>query len=88
MPILLVFLALLAPRVVLVLLWFFTTWPHGLFHNLLWPVVGFILLPTTLLWYMIVQHWFGGHWTQVPEIGIVIALVIDLAPGGHRMWRR
>jgi hypothetical protein len=87
MPILLVVLALIAPRLVLLLLWFLTPWPHGLFHTLLWPVLGLILLPTTLLWYMVVQHWFGGHWTALPAIGIVVALLIDLSPAHVRRWR-
>ena len=87
MPILLIFVALLAPRIVLLCLWFLTRWPHALFHTLLWPVLGLILLPTTLLWYMIVQHWFGGQWTLWPAVGIVIALLIDLSPAGHRRWR-
>jgi hypothetical protein len=87
MPILVVLFALIAPRVVLLLLWFLTRWPHSLFHTLLWPILGLIFLPTTLLWYMVVQHWFGGHWTLVPAIGIVVALLIDLSPAHARRWR-
>ena len=87
MPFLIVVFALIAPRVVLLLLWFLTAWPRGVFHTLLWPVLGFILLPTTLLWYLVVQHWFGGHWTLIPGIGIVIALLLDLSPVGGRSWR-
>lgn len=84
MPILLILLALLAPRIVLLLLWFLTRWPHALFHSLLVPVLGLIFLPTTLLWYMIVQHWFGGHWTLGPVVGIVVALLIDISPASGR----
>jgi hypothetical protein len=88
MPFLLVIVALIAPRVVLFMLWFLTTWPRGMFHTLLWPILGFILLPTTLLCYMVVQHWFGGHWTLWPVVAIVIALLIDLSPTGGRRWLR
>jgi hypothetical protein len=42
-----------------VLLWLFSDWFHGLFASALWPVLGFVLLPTTLLWYTAVQHWFA-----------------------------
>jgi hypothetical protein len=78
--------ALFTPRIAIVLLWFFTNWFVGLFASLLWPVLGFLLLPTTLLWYSAVQHWFGGQWTLWPVVGIVVALLIDLAPA--RSYRR
>jgi hypothetical protein len=80
MPCLLTLLALLTPRLVIAVLWFFTTWFQGVFNTLLWPVLGFIFLPTTLLWYTAVQHWFGGVWSLWPVVGIVLALIIDLSP--------
>ena len=80
MPCLLTLLALLAPRLVVALLWLFTTWFDRMFGGLLWPVLGFIFLPTTLLWYSVVQRWFGGVWSLWPVVGIVIALMIDLSP--------
>jgi hypothetical protein len=80
MPCALGVLALIAPRLAVALLWFFTHWFDGLFSSLLWPIVGFIFLPTTLLWYTVVQHWFGGAWTLWPAVGIVVALVIDVSP--------
>lgn len=87
MPCLLAVLALLTPRIVIVLLWFFTTWFAGIFSSLLWPVLGFIFLPTTLLWYTAVQHWFGGQWTMWPVIGLVVALLIDISPASGRRSR-
>ncbi len=85
MPFLIVLLALFTPRLVMVLLWFFTDWFSGIFASLLWPVLGFVFLPTTLLWYTAVVHWFGGQWTLWPIVGIVVALVIDVSPaGGYR----
>ncbi|MGH7624502.1 MAG: hypothetical protein ACREOJ_04185 [Gemmatimonadaceae bacterium] len=88
MPCLLALIALAAPRIVILLLWFFSTWFTGLFTALLWPVLGFIFLPTTLLWYTVVLHWFGGQWTLWPVVGIVIALLIDLSPTTGRRRRR
>jgi len=88
MPCLLALIALAAPRIVILLLWFFSTWFAGLFTTLLWPVLGFIFLPTTLLWYTVVLHWFGGQWTLWPIVGIVIALLIDLSPSTGRRTRR
>jgi hypothetical protein len=85
MPFLIVLLALFTPRLVVVLLWFFTDWFQGIFNSLLWPVLGFIFLPTTFLWYTAVVHWFGGQWTLWPIVGNVVALVIDVSPaGGYR----
>ncbi len=88
MPCLAVLLALMVPRLLIVLLWFFTDWFVGMFDTLLWPILGLIFLPTSLLWYSAVINWFGGEWTLVPIIGIVIALLIDLSPaeGGRRRY--
>ncbi len=83
MPCLLTLIALITPRLVIAVLWLFTRWfavvPAGI-----WILLGFIFLPTTLLWYTAVQHWFGGEWSLVPLIGIVIALAIDVSPASSR----
>jgi hypothetical protein len=89
MPCLFAAVALFTPRIAVVLLWFFTTWFVGLFSSLLVPILGFIFLPTTLLWYSAVLHWFGGAWTLWPVVGIVVALLIDLSPvKEHRRFTR
>ncbi len=88
MPFLIVILALIAPRLVLILLWLLSSWPHYVFHTLLWPLLGLILMPTTLLVYMVVQHWFGGVWSLWPTVGIVVAVLVDLSPAGGRNWRQ
>ena len=80
MPCVLTLLALVTPRFVIVLLWLFTTWFRGLYPTMLVPLLGFIFLPTTLLWYTAVQHWWHGVWTFWPVVGIVIALLIDVSP--------
>ena len=46
----------IAPRILILALWFFSTWFGGVFDSLLWPILGFIFAPTTLLWYSAVQH--------------------------------
>jgi hypothetical protein len=84
MPCFVVILALLAPRVTVVLLWLMSTSFRALFDTLLWPVLGLIFLPTTLLWYAAVQFWFAGQWTTIPVIGLVIALLFDLSPASGR----
>ena len=88
MPCLVALIALAAPRLAIVLLWFFSRWFEGMFDNLLWPILGFIFLPTTLLWYSAVQHWFGGEWTLWPILGLVVSLLIDLSPAGSKRSKR
>jgi len=87
MPCLFAVLALATPRLAVALLYFFTRWFEGMFDTLLWPVLGFIFLPTTLLWYTAVQHWFNGQWTLWPVVGLVLALMIDISPAGGRRRR-
>jgi hypothetical protein len=87
MPCLLTLFALAAPRLVIAVLYVMTNWFRGMFHGALVPILGFIFLPTTLLWYTAVQHWFGGAWTLWPVIGLLVALVIDLSPAGGRKRR-
>jgi hypothetical protein len=84
MPCLLAVLALMAPRVVILVLWFFTTWFQGIFDTLLWPILGFIFLPTTLIWYSAVQNWYGGEWGTVQIVGLVIALLVDVSPASGK----
>jgi hypothetical protein len=87
MPLLIGLLALFMPRVVVAILFFFTQWFTGIFDSLLWLVLGFIFLPTTLLWYSAVHHWFNGEWTVWSVAGLVIAVLIDLSPTGARRRR-
>jgi hypothetical protein len=83
MPCLLTLIALITPRLVIALLWLFTAWfavvPSGI-----WILLGFIFLPTTLLWYAAVQHWFGGEWSFFALVGVAIALAIDVSPASGR----
>jgi hypothetical protein len=84
MPCLFALFALLTPRLLVVVLWLFTRWFEGVFSSVLWPLLGLIFLPTTLLWYTAVQHWFAGQWSFWPVVGMVAALAIDVSPAGGR----
>jgi hypothetical protein len=84
MPLLVMIFALLIPRITIALLYFFTNWFQGIFSNVLVPILGFIFLPTTLLWYSAVQHWFHGEWGIVSIAGIIVALIVDLSPARKR----
>ena len=88
MPCLFAVFALLTPRLVIAVLYVFTAWFTGVFDSLLWPVLGFIFLPTTLLGYTAVHHWFGGQWSLWPILGIILALLIDVSPAGGRKRRK
>jgi hypothetical protein len=79
MPCIMTLLALAAPRLVVAVLWFFTHWFRGVFDNILWPIVGFVFLPTTMLWYSAVHNW-----TFWPVVGLVLSLMIDLGPASGR----
>jgi hypothetical protein len=87
MPCLAVLFALLTPRALILLLWIFTGWFKGIFDTALWPVLGFIFLPTTLLWYTAVQNWWNGQWGLLQIVGLVIALMIDISPAGGKRRR-
>jgi hypothetical protein len=84
MPCLVALLALVTPRLLIFLIWFFSNWFRGMFPSAVVLILGFIFLPTTLLWYTAVQHWFAGQWTFWPVVGVVIALVIDVSPARGR----
>jgi len=80
-------LAIFAPLAAIVLLWVLTPWFDGLFTSSLWPILGFIFLPTSLLWYTLVLHWFGGVWSTWAVVGLIIALIIDVSPAReHRRF--
>ncbi|MGE5401863.1 MAG: hypothetical protein ACM3S2_15800 [Ignavibacteriales bacterium] len=88
MFILIMVFAVLIPRVAIFLLWFFTNWFHGIFNSILLPLIGFIFLPVTLLWYSMVFHFFDNSWGTVPIVGLIIALLIDLSPSSSRRYYR
>ncbi len=81
-------LALAVPRLLAALLWLFTTWFAGIFPTPLWGILGFIFMPTTMLWYSAVQHWWGGVWSTWPVVGMVIAVMTDLSQSQGRTRRR
>jgi hypothetical protein len=85
MPCFLVILALSVPRLVVALLYVFTDWFRGVLPDLVpgLPIVGilgFVFVPTTLLWYTAVAHWFHGVWGPWQIAGLVLALLMDVGP--------
>jgi hypothetical protein len=88
MPCFVALIALATPRLAIALLWFFSTWFKGVFDSVMWPILGFVFLPTTTLWYTAVYHWWHGQWSLWPVVGLVIALMIDLSPAKGRRRAR
>jgi len=80
MPCFLVALALAVPRLVCVLLFLFTDWFRGTVQPPILGILAFLFLPTTLLWYAAVQHWFGGVWGPWQLAGLVVAVLVDAGP--------
>ncbi len=72
---------LAAPRLLSIYLYFFSNWFSGAFHTKGWPILGFIFMPRTMLWYSVVSNWWGGHWGGWQYVGLIIAILIDLGGG-------
>ncbi|MCU1257429.1 MAG: hypothetical protein JWO80_314 [Bryobacterales bacterium] len=87
MPCLLLILGLAFPRLVLLLLFFFTDFLSRAYHGLLLPLLGFIFLPlTTLIYAWIVNS--GAPVSGFYLVAIVICVVADLGLIGHGATRR
>jgi hypothetical protein len=80
MPLLILLFGVLVPRLTIVALWLLTNWFQGMFTTWLMPALGFIFLPTSLLWYSVVVNWFRGEWGIIPIAGMIVAILLDVAP--------
>lgn len=80
MPILIGLLILIAPRLSIAVIWYFTAWFEGVFQSTLWPLLGFFFAPLTLLWYSVVENVYGGEWDTLQLIVGAVALLIDFSP--------
>lgn len=87
MPCLLVTLALLLPRLALVLILLLTTWFRVVFAGWLLPLLGFLFLPYTTLAYM-GAILLAGAVTPLWLALIVLAVVVDIAHWGGGYKRR
>ncbi len=84
MPLLILFLGFFFPRIVVVLLYFFTGWFRGAFDSILIALLGLIFLPLTTLWYGISEAYFSSN---VQMIGLIVAVLLDLGIIGSRLRR-
>jgi uncharacterized membrane protein len=81
MPFILALIGLCAPRFLTVLLWLFSTWFEGVFETRAWPILGFLFLPFTLLWYSVVVNWFHAEWAWWQVAILILSIIGDLSSG-------
>ena len=74
---------LFLPRVIMVGLWFFTNWFSGVFATWIVPLLGFVFMPYSVLWYSVVHNMYGGVWSPFALVGMVLAILLDLSSGGY-----
>jgi hypothetical protein len=86
---LLVIFGLITPRLILVILWIFTSYVGRAIDSALWSILGFIFLPTTTLMYSVAQNSFDGleGWGLVI---FILGILVDfgIIGGGARAGRR
>jgi hypothetical protein len=86
-----VFAALFFPRIILVLVWLLGKgWLQESYQSVLWPVLGFFLMPLTTLAYALAWHMGEGSIQGPGIVLLVIAVLVDLGllGGGTRMQAR
>jgi hypothetical protein len=89
MPCLLTLLALITPRLVLVLVWLFSGYLGRAYETVLWPLLGFLFLPLTTLAYAWAYNSTSGQISGGYLFVVVVAALVDLgAIGGGSRSRR
>jgi hypothetical protein len=87
MPCLLLIVVLAFPRVILALMFFFSTYLQRAYHGLLIPLLGFLFLPLTTL----VYAWMVNNHQPLAGVNLlilVVAAVIDAGGLGGGAWHR
>ena len=88
MPCLVLILVLAFPRIVLALMFFFSTYLQRAYHGLILPLLGFIFVPLTTLAYAWMVN-TGQPIAGVNLLILLVAIVIDLGGlGGGEYHRR
>ena len=72
-------IALFVPRLVALYLYFLTHWFAGVFETDLWPILGFIFMPYSMLWYSAVINWYSAEWGTLQIVVMVIAVIADFS---------
>lgn len=77
----LIIVSLILPRLLIALVWLFSGWFNGVFATRAWPILGFLFMPHTMLWYSAVQNWFKGEWGFPQILVLILAVMMDLGIG-------
>jgi hypothetical protein len=88
MPLLIVLLALLLPRLTLVFVYLFTTYLQQAYRTAIWPVLGFLFMPLTTLAYALAINANGSVSGIYFGITLVAALMDLSAMGSGAAGRR
>lgn len=80
-----------APRVALVLLWFFSDYLGEAYETRGWPLLGFLFMPFTTLAYAFAWHLGGGDIQGIGLFLIILAVLMDfgiIGGGANEATRR
>lgn len=88
MPLLILLLALIAPRIVLLLVALFTDIVTSAYEGWIIPLLGWIFLPLTTLVYACAVHFAGGVQGGLWLVLMVLAVLFDLGATGWRLRSR
>jgi hypothetical protein len=83
----LILLAFFTPRIVLFILWVFTTYLSRAYDGFVLPFLGFLFLPATTLAYAVAQNELGGL-NGLGLIVVLIGLAVDIGLLGGGASRR
>ena len=83
----LILLAFFTPRIVLFILWVFTSYLSRAYDGFVLPLLGFLFLPATTLAYAIAQNELGGL-NGLGIIVVLIGLAVDIGLLGGGASRR
>jgi hypothetical protein len=82
-----VLIALIFPRLALVLVWLFSNFLGRAYHTILWPLLGFIFMPLTTLAYAWAIN-SNGSVSGIFFFIVLVAALIDLGSLGASGRRR
>jgi hypothetical protein len=83
-------LSLISPRLFIAFLFFFTNYLDRAYGSFFWPLVGFFLMPWTVLAYAWAMNAHGSV-TGIYLLAVIAAVIVDVSShggGGARFRRR
>ena len=79
MPCLIGCFALFFPRVAILLIWLFGNgWLQAAYSSMIWPIIGFFVMPFTVLAYALAWHVGGQRVDGFGIVVIILAVLMDL----------